>query len=68
MEYRRLNAVLPALGKMDPRWRRIGGYRDLRKQAIVSFRFEDTIFEDTIRDIGSESYAPDAEPKDSVDQ
>ena len=63
MEYRRLNAVLPALGKMDPRWRRIGGYRDLRKQAIVSFRFEDTI-----RDIGSESYAPDTEPKDSVDQ
>ena len=31
MEYRRLNAVLPALGKMDPRWLRISEHRDLRK-------------------------------------
>ena len=31
MEYRRLNAVLPALGKMDLRWLRIGGHRGLRK-------------------------------------
>ena len=31
MEYGRPNAVLPALGKMDPRWLRIAGHRDLRK-------------------------------------
>jgi len=31
MEYGRLNAVLPTLGKMDPRWLRIVGHRDLRK-------------------------------------
>jgi hypothetical protein len=24
MEYRRLNAALPAFGKMDPRWLRFG--------------------------------------------
>jgi len=63
MEYRRLNAVLPALGKMDPRWLRIGEHRDLRKRVLVSFRLKDTI-----RVIESECYAPDAEPKDSVDQ
>jgi len=38
MEYRRLNAVLPALGKMDPRWLRIGEHRGLRKRVLVSFR------------------------------
>ena len=31
MEYRRLNAALPALGKMDPWWLRFGEHRDLRK-------------------------------------
>ena len=31
MEYRRLNAVLPALGKMKPWWLRVGKHRDLRK-------------------------------------
>jgi hypothetical protein len=63
MEYRRLNAVLPALGKMDPRWLRIGEHRDLRKQVLVSFRLKDTI-----RAIESECYGQDAEPQDSVDQ
>jgi hypothetical protein len=29
MEYRRLNAALPALGKMDLRWLRCGEHRDL---------------------------------------
>jgi hypothetical protein len=35
MEYHRLNAVLPALGKMDPRWLRIGEHRNLRKRVLV---------------------------------
>jgi len=63
MEYRRLNAVLPALGKMDPRWLRIREHRDLRKRVLESFRAKDTI-----RAIESECYGPDAEPKDSVDR
>jgi hypothetical protein len=63
MEYRRLNAVLPALGKMDPRWLRIGEHRDLRERVIEGFRLKDTI-----RTIDSECYGPDGESKDSVDQ
>ena len=63
MEYCRLNAVLPALGKMDPRWLRIGEHRDLRKRVLESFRLKDTI-----RAIDSECYGPDGESKDSVDQ
>ena len=31
MEYRRLNAALPALGEMDSRWLRFGEHRGLRK-------------------------------------
>ena len=59
----RLNAVLPALGKMDPRWLRIGEHRGLRKRVLESFRLKDTI-----KAIESECYGQDAEPKDSVDQ
>ncbi len=62
MEYRRLNAVLPALGKMDPRWLQCGEHRDLRKRVLESFRLKDTI-----RAIDSKCYGPDGEPKDSVD-
>jgi len=60
---RRLNAVLPALGKIDPRWLRIGEHRDLRKRVLESFRVKDTI-----RAVDSKCYSRDAEPKDSVDQ
>jgi hypothetical protein len=63
MEYRRLNAAPPALGKMDLRWLRCGGHRDLRKRVLESFRLKDTI-----RVIYSGCYGPDGEPKDSVDQ
>ena len=58
-----LNAVLPALGKMDLRWLRCGGHRDLRKRVLESFRLTDTI-----KAIETESYAPNSEPKGSVDQ
>ena len=34
MEYRRLNAILPALGKMNPWWLRVGTHRDLRKRIL----------------------------------
>jgi hypothetical protein len=34
MEYRRLNAVLPAIGKMDLRWLRVGERRGLRKRVL----------------------------------
>jgi|GEM_PF-2956645 hypothetical protein len=60
---RRLNAVLPALGKMDPRWLRFGEHRDFRKRVL-----ESSWLKDTIRAIDSECYGPDGEPKDSVDQ
>jgi hypothetical protein len=63
MEYRRLNAVLPARGKIDPRWLRIGEHRDLRNRVLESFRVKDTI-----RASDSKCYGPDGEPKDSVDQ
>jgi len=63
MEYRRFNAVLPALGKMDPRWLRIGEHRDLRKRVLASFRLKDTISV-----IELECYGPYAEPKYSLDQ
>ena len=63
MEYRRLNAVLPAFGEIDARWLRIGEHRDLRIRVLESFRLKDTI-----RTIDSECYGPDGEPKDSVDQ
>jgi len=43
MEYRRLNAVLPALGKMNTRWLWVGKHRDLRKRVLESFRLKDTI-------------------------
>ena len=62
MEYRRLNAVLPALGKMDLRWLRIGEHRGLRKRVLESF-----LLKDAIRAIYSGCYGPDGEPKDSVD-
>jgi hypothetical protein len=63
MEYRRRNAVLPALGKMKPWWLRVGKHRDLRKRVLVSFRLKDTI-----RAIDSDCYGQDGELKDSVDQ
>ena len=63
MEYCRLNAVLPALGKMDPRWLRIGEHRGLRKRVLESSRLKDSI-----RAVDSECYGPGGEPKDSVDQ
>ena len=63
MEYRRINAVLPALGKMNPWWLWFGEHRDLRKRVLESSRLKDTI-----RAIDSECYCPDGEPKDSVDQ
>jgi len=59
----RLNAVLPALGKMNPRSLRFRKHRDLRKRVLESFRLKDTI---TL--VESEGYSKDAEPKDSVDQ
>jgi hypothetical protein len=43
MEYRRLNAVLRAIGKMDPWWLRVGKHRDLRKGILESSRLKDTI-------------------------
>ena len=63
MEYCRLNAVLPALGKMKPWWLRVGKHRDFRKRVLESSRLKDTI-----RAIDSECYCPNGEPKDSVDQ
>ena len=36
MEYGRFNAVLPALGKMNPRWLRIGEHGGLRKEILES--------------------------------
>jgi len=63
MEYRRLNAVLPAIGKMSPWWLWLGGHRGLRKRVLESYRWKNTI-----RAIDSECYGPDGEPKDSVDQ
>ena len=63
MKYRRLNAALPALGKMDPRWLRFGEHRGLRKRDLESSRLKDTIGA-----IDSECYDPHGELKDSVDQ
>lgn len=34
MEYRRLNSILPALGKVSPRWLRVSKHRDLRKRIL----------------------------------
>jgi len=48
---------------MDP-WRLpIGEHRDLRNRVLEITRLKDTIIA-----IDSESYGPDGEPKDSVDQ
>jgi hypothetical protein len=48
---------------MDP-WRLpIGEHRDPRNRVLEISRLEDTIIA-----IDSESYGPDGEPKDSVDQ
>ena len=63
MEYRRLHAVLPALGKMDLWWLRIGEHRGLLKRVLESFRLKDTI-----RVIYSRCYGPDGEPKVSMGQ
>ena len=62
MEYRRLNAALPALGKMNPRWLRIGEHRDLRKRVLVSFQLKDTI-----KPMNSEGYGKVGGHKNSVD-
>ena len=63
MEYRRLDAVLPALGKMEPWWLRFGNHRDHGKRVLESFRFKGAISV-----IDSKCYGPDGEPKDSLDQ
>ena len=63
MEYRQLNAVLPALGKMNSWWLRFGQHRRLRKRVLESYRSKDTI-----RAIESECYCREGIPKDSVDQ
>jgi hypothetical protein len=63
MEYRQLNAVLPALGKINPWWLRVGKNHDLRKRDLESSRLKDTI---TL--IDSEGYSTNDERKDSVDQ
>jgi hypothetical protein len=63
MEYSRINAVLPALEKMNPWWLWFGEHRDLRKRVL-----ESSGLKDTIRVIDSKFYGPDGEPKDSVDQ
>ena len=57
------NAVLPVLGKMNPRRLWFAHHRGLRKRVLVSFRLKDRI-----RVIESEIRGQDAEPKDSVDQ
>jgi hypothetical protein len=59
----RLNAALPALGKMNPRWPGFGEHREPRKRVIESARSKDTI-----TTVDSEGYSSDAESKDSVDQ
>jgi len=59
----RLHAALPALGKMNPWWLRVGKHSDLRKRVLESFRLKDTI-----RVTDSACYGPRGEPKDSVDQ
>jgi len=59
----RLNAALPALGKMDLRWPGFGEHREPRKQVIESPRSKDTIIS-----VDSEAYGSDAESKNSVDQ
>ena len=61
MEYRRFNTALPALGKMNPRWLRIGEHRDLRKQVLESFWLKDTI-----KPMNSEGYGNIGGHKDSV--
>jgi len=63
MEYRRLDAALPAVGKMSPWWQRFGGHRGPRIRVVESSRLKDTI-----RAIDSKCYGPDGESKDSVDQ
>ena len=62
MEYRRLNAVLPALGEMNPRWPGFGEHRDLRKRVLESSRLKDTI-----KPMDSEGYGKIGGHKDSVD-
>lgn len=39
----RLNEALPALGKMNPWWLRVGKHRDLGKGILESFWSKDTI-------------------------
>ena len=43
MECRRLNAALPAFGKMDPRWLISGEHYGLRKRVLESLRLKETI-------------------------
>jgi hypothetical protein len=38
-----LNAVLPALGEMDPWWLLFSEHHGLRKRVLESFRVKDTI-------------------------
>ena len=59
----RLGAVLPALGKMNTWWLRVGKQRDLRKSALKSSRLKDTI-----KAIDSACSGPNGGSKDSVDQ
>ena len=39
----RLNEILPALGKINPWWLRVGKHRDLRKRVLESSWLKDTI-------------------------
>ena len=59
----RLKAALPALGKMNPRWLRIGEHRDLGKRVLESFRLKDTI-----TPVDSEVYDSIGGHKHSLDQ
>jgi len=58
-----LNAALPALRKMNPRWPGFGEHSEPRKRVI-----ESPLSKVRITSVDSEGYSLDAESKDSVDQ
>ena len=62
-EHRRLNADLPAPGKLGPRRLRFNEHPGLRKRVLESFWLQDTI-----RARDSTGYNPEGGPKESVDQ
>jgi hypothetical protein len=63
IKHRRLNAALPAPGKMDLRRLRHGEHGGLRKRVLESFWLQDTV-----KAIDSTAYGLNGEPKESVDQ